>query len=125
MAAPESPPPDESEEAPSLQRLLGEALVQSLERLVRRGRAEAGRVAHTGRHRLMQRQLQKDLDHFWARLGKTAYHLVQGGEIDHPALRRAMERIDELERKIDELRSSTAEDDPEVDDPLAPRTPPH
>lgn len=119
------PPPDEPSGRPSLQELVGEALVQTLERLLRRGREEAGRVARSGRQQLALRQLQKDLDHFWVRLGKTAYHLTRGGEIDHPALRRAMERIDELEAKIDAIRGGAPSDDPECDDPLAPRTPPH
>lgn len=125
MADSQTPPPEEPSGRPSLQELVGEALAQALERLVRRGREEAGRVARTGRQHLAQRQLQRDLDHFWVRLGKTAYHLTRGGEIDHPALRRAMERIDELEAKIDAIRRAGPTGDPEIDDPLARRTPPH
>jgi len=122
----DEPSPDEPRPGrPSLQELVGEALAEAIERLVRRGREEAGRVARTGRQRLALRQHQKDLDHFWMRLGKTAYHLVKGGEIDHPALRRAMERIDELEARIDEIRRSSPDDASDFDDPLAPRTPPH
>ena len=85
---------------PLIARMVGDAL----RRVLRRGRKEVDRAARTGKHRLELRQAQADLDHFWVRLGKTAYHLVQGGEIDHVALRRAMNRIDELERQIDDLR---------------------
>ncbi len=55
-----------------------------------RGRTELDRAARSGRDRLELRQLNKDLDHFWVRLGKTARRLVEAGEIDHPALRKAI-----------------------------------
>jgi hypothetical protein len=84
---------------------LGDLLARAVRRLVGRGRSELGKAAKSGRSKLELRQLQKDLDHFWARLGKTSRRLVEAGEIDHPALRKAMERIDELERQIDQLRS--------------------
>lgn len=84
---------------------LGDLLSRAVKRLVGRGRTELGKAAKTSRERLELRQLQKDLDHFWARLGKTSRRLVEAGEIDHPALRKAMERIDELEGRIDQLRS--------------------
>jgi hypothetical protein len=89
---------------PAIADLVGRAV----RRLWRRGREEAGRAARTGKTRLELRQLQADLDHFWARLGKTAYHLVNGGELEHPALRKAMQRIDELEARIDSLRKADA-----------------
>ena len=73
-----------------------------LQRFVDRGRLQFDRAASAGRTRLELRQLQRDRDHFWVRLGKEAYHLVEAGEVDHPALRRAMERIDELELRINE-----------------------
>ena len=84
---------------------LGDLVSRAVKRIVGRGRAELGKAAKTGRERLELRQLQKDLDHFWARLGKTSRRLVEAGEIDHPALRKAMERIDELEQRIDQLRA--------------------
>ncbi len=77
-------------------------------RLMERGRYELSRAASAGRSRLELRQLQRDRDHFWSRLGKEAYHLVQAGEIDHPALRRAMERIDDLEARIKEWEHDPA-----------------
>ena len=98
--------PDEKE----LQPLLGDLLGKAVRRLVRRSRDELSRAAAQQRARMALRQQQQDLDHFWARLGKTAYHLVKAGEIDHPALRKAMERIDELEAQIDAMRDPRTSD---------------
>lgn len=99
-----SPPSPEHPEAKQLQPILQDALAAAVRKLLHRSRAEIGRAARSGRELLELRQHQKDLDQFWVRLGKTAYHLVEGGEIDHPALRRAMSRIDELEASIEALR---------------------
>ena len=98
--------PSDPPERP-IEPLLGDLLTKAVRRLVRRGRTEVERVADRSRHRLEVRQRQKDLDHFWIRLGKTAWRLVEAGEIDHPSLRKAMERIEELERSIDELKSKS------------------
>lgn len=76
-----------------------------VERLLLRGRRTLGRAARRGRLRLELRQLERDRDHFWMRLGKTAYHLVEAGEIDHPGLRKAIARIDELEARIRALEA--------------------
>ena len=43
-----------------------------------------------------QRSAQKELEHFWLRLGKTAYHLHKDGALEHPAISKAAERIDKL-----------------------------
>jgi hypothetical protein len=96
----EEPPSREEAPVEPLRDLLG----QLVRRVLRRGQREVERAAESGRSRLEMRQLQADLDHFWVRLGKTAWHLVEGGELDHPDLRRAMTRIGELEARIDELK---------------------
>ncbi len=70
-------------------------------RLIRRGKAELSRAARSGQRKLEIRQLRKERDHFWIRLGKTAQQLVLAGEIDHPALRKAMARIEEIEAKLE------------------------
>lgn len=88
----------------SLEDAIGDRVGRLFRRLLSRGRAEFGRAARSGRSQLEQRQLQKDRDHFWIRLGKTAARLVEGGELDHPALRKAMSRIDEIEARIDALK---------------------
>jgi hypothetical protein len=84
---------------------LQDALVDAVRRLLGRGSSELDRIAKSSRTRLELRQMQKDLDHFWVRLGKTAYHLSKGDEISHPGLDKAIARIDELEARIDDLRT--------------------
>lgn len=79
---------------------LSETVRQLVRSLLARGRSRIGQAAERGRQRLELRQLRADRDHFWMRLGKTAYHLVEAGELDHPALRKAMERIDAIEAEI-------------------------
>jgi hypothetical protein len=101
--------PEPPGSTPHLEPVLGDLVRRFIHKVVDRGRTELGRAARTGRSQLELRQLQKDLDHFWVRLGKTTARLVEGGEIDHPALRKAIQRIDELEARIDELRRSSRE----------------
>jgi hypothetical protein len=86
-----------------LEPLMGERVVRAVRRLVRQ-------AAQSGRDRLELRQHEKDLEHFWIRLGKTARRLVEAGEIDHPALAQAIRRIDDLEAKIDGMRGRSAPD---------------
>lgn len=90
-----------SEETREEGALVADLMVQVVRRLVRRGRVEVERAAETSRRRLELRQLRRDRDHFWMRMGKTAQQLVLAGEIDHPALRKAMVRIDEIEAELD------------------------
>ena len=87
--------------------LVAEMVGAVVRRIVRRGRVEVERAALSSRRRLELRQLRKERDHFWIRLGKTAEQLVLAGEIDHPALRKAMARIEAIESELD--RASTGE----------------
>lgn len=84
--------------------ILQDALRGALERLIQGGRSGVQAAADASRTRLEIRQAHRDLEHFWVRLGKTTYHLAKAGELDHPALMRSMEHIDDLEAKIDVLR---------------------
>ena len=93
--------------------ILGDLFQSAMRKLMDRGRSEFGRAATAGRHRLEVRQQRKDLEHFWKRLGKTAYHLVEAGELDHPALRKAMTRIDALEKQVKALEKRGAAIDSE------------
>lgn len=95
---PEAPPP------------VGESLAQLVSRLLFRGREGLGRAARRSRVRLELRQLARDREHFWMRLGKTAYNLAEAGEIDHPALRKAISRIDELDARIGALQAQADEE---------------
>ena len=72
---------------------------------LRRSRAGWQEVPERGKRKLAQRQARRDLEQFWVRLGKTAYQLQRGGDIDHPALLRAMARIDALTAEIASLES--------------------
>ena len=99
-STPVTPPTGQRREAIEPPPPLSEALTAIMRRVVFRSRQEMSRAATLGRERLERRQAQRDLDHFWMRLGKTAYNLVETGEIDHPGLRKAMGRIDELEARL-------------------------
>ena len=47
----------------------------------------------SSRDRFAQRQLRKDLDKLYWKLGKEVISLLDAEEIDHPALRERRERI--------------------------------
>jgi len=81
---------------------LAEVVGDLLGRLWRRGRVEVEKAAKRGRERLTLRQLRTDLDRMYQKLGKEARHLLEGGELDHPGIRRGVERIRELEERIAE-----------------------
>ena len=82
-----------------------ESIGELLARILFRGRRSAGLAARRGRLRVELGRLERDRDHFWTRLGKTAFHLVEADEIDHPALRKAIARIEELDARIGALRA--------------------
>jgi hypothetical protein len=117
-------------------RELAEVVGDLLGRLWRRGRVEVEKAAKRGRERLTLRQLRTDRDRMYQKLGKEARHLLEGGELDHPGIRRGVERIRELEERIaeaeDQMRavgldpadagegtdaSGPTSDDPPSDDP--------
>jgi hypothetical protein len=89
---------------------VADAIGMIVRRLMMRGKQRLDQAATSGRLRLEIRQAQKDRDQFWIRLGRTAYSLVQEGEVDHPALRKAMQRIDELESRIKELEAAPTDE---------------
>lgn len=114
VSSPPSSDGDRRERAVTEPPPLADALGAVVRRLVYLGRQELTRTAKTGRLRLELRQLQSDRDRFWIRLGKSAYRLVEAGELEHPALAKAMSRIDELELQIEELKGRlSAESAPE------------
>lgn len=78
-------------------------LTETLSKLWQRSRAEAGTAARWARERLTLRQLRNDRDRMYQKLGKEARHLFEGGELDHPGVGRGVERIRELEKKIEDL----------------------
>lgn len=88
--------------------VFGQAVLGLARVLVRRGREEARRAAQTGRLRLDLRQLRKDRDAMYGKLGRELRHLVEGGEIAHPGVQRGLARIAELEERIRRLEGELA-----------------
>lgn len=88
-----------------------------LKQLLTRGRAEASKAAKKGREMLHLRQLRVDRDRMYQKLGKEARNLLEGGEIAHPGIARAVERIAEIEARITEqetlMRAKGDEPEPE------------
>jgi hypothetical protein len=98
------PPDDERRDDPAPSDLISSLI----RRAARRGRTELTKATDLGRAQLELRQARRDLQDFWVRLGKTAYRLSEAGELDHPALTRARDRIDVLERRIKALERGEA-----------------
>ncbi|MDP2312614.1 MAG: hypothetical protein Q8P41_06885 [Pseudomonadota bacterium] len=79
---------------------LVELFTDLMGKLWRRGRVEMEKAARKGRERLELRQLRSDRDRMYQKLGKEARLLLEAGELDHPGLRRGVERIRELEARL-------------------------
>lgn len=92
---------------------LASLLRRAIRRAAQTGRRELVRAADAGRQQLELRQARADLQDFWVRLGRTTYRLAESGEVDHPAILKACERIDKLQARIDELEA-------QLDDGAAP-----
>lgn len=94
---------------------LGEMFADLLGKLWRRGRVEMEKAAKKGRERLTLRQLRADRDRMYQKLGKEARQLLEAGDIDHPGLRRGVERVRELEARLleaeDAVRASGGDPD--------------
>lgn len=84
----------------------GDGMGDLVEKLLRRGRVEVEKAARKGRELLTLRQMRADRDRMYVKLGKEARNLLEGGEIDHPGLRRGIERIAELEARIREAEDA-------------------
>ncbi len=79
---------------------MSEMLADILGKLWRRGRLEVEKAARKGRERLTLRHHRADRDRMYMKLGKEARQLLEAGELDHPGIRRGIERIRELEAKL-------------------------
>lgn len=97
---------------PSPPSQVGDVLQDALKRLVDETSRRLTQVAEDGRSRLKVRQLQRERDLVCIRLGKTAHRLVEAGELDHPALHKAIARLDALDAEIEALRESEPAPDP-------------
>ncbi len=67
------------------------------------------RSASEGRVRLEKRQLTRDREAMWQKLGREVCTLVEAGEVEHPGLVRGADRIRDLEDKIKALTQSGVE----------------
>jgi hypothetical protein len=110
-----TPPASVGEEGP-----IGEAVSDLLGKLWRRGRVEVEKAARRGRERLALRQMRADRDRMYQKLGKEARQLVEGGDLDHPGLRKGIARITELEARILEAEDALkSQGEPPEPDPGA------
>ncbi|MCK6506011.1 hypothetical protein L6R53_21950 [Myxococcota bacterium] len=85
--------------------LLSQAMLSLARVVLRRGRDGAKRAASSGRVRLDLRQLRRDRDVMYQKLGREARHLLEGGEVQHPGLARGVERIKEIEARIAQVEA--------------------
>jgi hypothetical protein len=85
--------------------IFGEALGGLLRVAFARGKVELERAASEGRHRLELHQLRKDRNAMYAKLGREVRALQEGGELQHPGVARAVERIRELDDKIQQAEA--------------------
>ncbi len=76
--------------------------------LARRGREELERAASQTRVRLDLRQLRRDREAMYAKVGREVRALLDGGEIQHPGLARGVDRIREIEKKIADVEAEMA-----------------
>lgn len=119
----EQPRPPRLESAGGQERsALGDAFAELLRGVLRRGRVEVERAAEGARYRLDLRQLRRDRDVMYQKLGREVRALLEGGELQHPGLARGLARIRELEQRIAEveesgLRVSEPEAGPEQEEP--------
>lgn len=90
-------------------------------KMLKAGLGEAERAARKGRDRLALRQMRNDRDRMYTKLGKEARQLLEAGELEHPGLRRGVERIRELEARLQEaedaMRAAGLEPEPAEAEP--------
>ena len=88
--------------------MLSQAVLGLARVVFRRGREGARRAASSGRVRLDLRQLRRDRDVMYQKLGREVRHLVEGGEVEHPGLARGVQRIRDLEEQIAAVEADLA-----------------
>ncbi len=106
--APHHQHPGGQADLPDVGAVLGKAVLDVARVLFRQGRTRARKAAEGGRVRLDLRQLRRDRDVMYQKLGREVVHLVDGGEVSHPGLVRGVARIRELEARIDQVEAEAA-----------------
>ena len=92
-----SPPAPENSSRDLLAELMGS--------LLHRGKQELKKFTTDGRRRLDLRSLQRDRTKMYEKLGREVENLFAAGEVSHPGLLRGVERIQQLEQQISELKA--------------------
>ena len=69
------------------------------------GKEHLSEAAIDGRKLLELRALKKDKIKMYEKLGREVQWLIEAGEITHPGLKRGIEKIEELDKQMKDLRS--------------------
>ena len=69
-----------------------------------RGKERLGIIAQQGKKKLALRSLRKDRSKMYEKLGREVEQLCAAGEVHHPGLLRGVERIQALEKQIEEAQ---------------------
>ena len=73
-----------------------------------RGKERLGGLAEQGKKKLALRSLRKDRSKMYEKLGREVEQLCAAGEIHHPGLLRGVERIQALEKQIEEAHKEAS-----------------
>ena len=73
-----------------------------------KGKEKLGEFAHQGKKKLALRSLRKDRIKMYEKLGREVEQLCAAGEIKHPGLLRGVERIQTLEKEIEEAQQEVS-----------------
>ena len=73
-----------------------------------RGKHQVERAAAEGRNRLELRTLRRDRDQMYQKLGSEVRRLHEAGELSHPGVAKGVERLSELDAKIQALEGAAA-----------------
>jgi hypothetical protein len=87
---------------------VGDAVKEMFRVVAQRGREGVERVAADSRVRLELRQLKKDRDALYEKLGREVVRLVEAGEVDHPGLRKGAGRVAEILARIERVEAGFA-----------------
>ncbi len=84
------------------------ALGDGLGLLLERGQRELEVAAQTGRSQYELRQLRRDKEVLFTKLGREVRRLVEAGELLHPALGLNCERIQDIDARIRDIEQDLA-----------------
>lgn len=73
-----------------------------------RGKERLGLIAQQSKKKLALRSLRKDRSKMYEKLGREVEQLCAAGEVHHPGLLRGVERIQALEKQIEEAQSEAS-----------------